>query len=158
MAGELHRGALVDRYQDPGQLHGRGQYGYNMWIVPASGAAPTVLTPAHKTFSFDEGDFNAWKLSSGLYVDGYGACATLVIGRYPAHGPEQMVTVPGAPSSLIVTATRSQLQVERINGCEPGVSLVWFNPATRKMTVAIGVHGHQIGVTSVVPFFVTGKF
>jgi hypothetical protein len=136
----------------------RGQYGYNMWIVPASGAAATVLTPAHKTFSFDEGDFNAWKLSSGLYVDGYGACATLVIGKYPVHGPEQMVTVPGAASSLIVTATRSQLQVERINGCEPGVSLVWFNPATRKLTVAIGVHGHQIGVTSVVPFFVTGKF
>jgi hypothetical protein len=135
-----------------------GQYGYNMWIVPASGAAAAVLTPAHKTVTFDVGDFNAWKLSSGLYVDGYGACATLVIGKYPAHGPEQQVPVPGAASSVIVTATRGQLQVERSNGCEPGVALVWFDPPSRKLTVAVGVHGHQIGVVSVVPFFVTGRF
>jgi hypothetical protein len=48
--------------------------------------------------------------------------------------------------------------VERINGCMPGVSLVWFNPATRKMTVAIPVSGHQFGVTAVVPDFIAGKF
>jgi hypothetical protein len=40
----------------------------------------------------------------------------------------------------------------------PGVSLVWFNPATRAMTVAIKVGHNQFGVTAVVPYFVTGKF
>jgi TolB protein len=131
--------------------------GPRMWLVPASGAKPTALTPVRHN-GFDVGDFNAWKLSSGLYVDGYGACGTLVIGRQPAHGREQMVNVPGAASSLIVNATSSKLMVERINGCMPGISLVWFNPATRAMTVAIKVGHNQFGVTAVVPYFVTGKF
>ena len=114
--------------------------------------------PAAPEGHLDAGDFNAWQLPSGLYVDGVGACGTLVIGRQPAHGAEQMVRVPDAPSSLIITATRTRLLVERLNGCNPGASLVWLNPATHKLTVAVPVSGQQWGVTSVVPFFVTGKF
>jgi hypothetical protein len=131
--------------------------GTRMWLIPASGARPTALTPV-RTSGFDLGDFNAWQLSSGLYVDGFGACGTLVIGRQPAHGKEQQVNVPGADSSLVVNATRSRLMVERINACSPGISLVWFNPATRAMKVAIGVGRHQMGVQQVVPFFIAGKF
>jgi hypothetical protein len=131
--------------------------GGRLWLVPASGARPSALTPVRRN-GFDLGDFDAWQLSSGLYLDGLGACGTLVIGKQPAHGPEQQVNVPGANSSLIVTATRSSLMVERINGCSPGVSLVWFNPTTRKMTVAIATHGNQHGVMGVAPYFVTGKF
>ncbi len=134
-----------------------GVPGPRMWLVPASGARPTALTPARHS-GWDLGDFNAWQLSSGLYVDGYGACGSLVIGRQPAHGREQMVKVPGAASSLIVNATRSTLMVKRINGCMPGISLVWFNPKTRAMTVAIPVGHHQIGVTGVAPYFIAGKF
>jgi TolB protein len=132
--------------------------GPRMWLVPASGATPTALTPVRAGTNFDLGDFNAWKLSSGLYVNGEGACGSVVIGRQPAHGKEQMVSVPGSGSSLIVNATRSTLMVERINGCMPGRSLVMFNPATRKMTVAIGVRNHQVGVSSVVPYYISGKF
>jgi TolB protein len=130
--------------------------GPRMWLVPASGARPTALTPV-RTGGFDIGDFNAWKLSSGLYVNGYGGCSTLVIGRQPAHGKEQQITVPGADSSLIVNATRSTLMVERMNACMPGISLVVFNPATRKVTVAIAVRRHQAGVAEVVPF-IAGEF
>ncbi len=132
--------------------------GPRMWLVPASGAAPAALTPARNGHGFDSGDFNAWQLSSGLYLDGFGACGTLVIGRQPAHGPEKMIRVPGAASSLIVNATNSKLLVERINGCMPGVSLVWFNPATRALTDAIPVRGHQDGVVGLVPYFIAGKF
>jgi hypothetical protein len=57
-----------------------------------------------------------------------------------------------------VNATSSTLMVERINGCMPGVSLVWFNPATRAVTIAIKVGHNQFGVTAVVPYFVAGKF
>ena len=135
-----------------------GSAGSRMWLVPASGAAPAALTPPRNGHGFDFGDFNAWQLSSGLYLDGAGACGTLVIGLQPAHGPEQMINVPGSASSLIVTATRSRLMVERINGCSPGVSLVWFNPATRALTVAIPVRGYQHGVVGVVPYFVAGRF
>jgi hypothetical protein len=132
--------------------------GSQVWLVPASGATPTALTPVRKDTGFDFGDFNAWQLSSGLYVDGAGACGSLVIGRQPAHGKEQQVNVPGSGSSLIVNATRSTLMIERIDGCAPGISLVWFNPATRKLTVAVPVTGHQLGVRTVVPYFIAGKF
>jgi hypothetical protein len=128
------------------------------WLVPVSGAKPTALTPVRTGSGFDLGDFNAWQLSSGLYVDGYGACGSLVIGRQPAHGKEQMVNVPGAGSALVVNATKSALMVERINGCNPGISLVWFNPKTRAMTIAIRVRKNQEGVRDVVPYFIAGKF
>jgi TolB protein len=128
-----------------------------LWLVPASGARPSALAPV-RNGGFDLGDFNAWQLSSGLYVDGFGACGTLVIGRQPAHGPEQMVNVPGAASCLAVNATRSRLMVERIGPCSPGRSLVWFNPATRAMNVAIPVGKHQEGVSAVVPYYIVGKF
>ena len=128
-----------------------------MWLVPASGARPSALTPVRKS-GFDLGDFNAWQLSSGLYVNGYGACASLVIGRQPAHGNEQQVNVPGSGSSLIVNATRSTLMVERINGCMPQISLVWLNPKTGRMTIALPDRRNQFGVRKVVPYFVTGPF
>ncbi len=145
--------------------------GPRMWLVPASGATPAALTSARTVqgvgqTGFDFGDFNAWKLASGLYVDGHGGladCASLVVGRQPAHGKEQQVNVPGSGINLILNATRSTLMVERItyqvvSECLPGTSLVWFNPATRKMTVAIPVSHHQLGVTAVVPYYIAGKF
>jgi hypothetical protein len=135
-----------------------GTPGPELWLVPAGGATPTALTPARRGNSFDQGDFNAWQLSSGLYLDGVSACGTLVIGKQPAHGPEQLVSVPGAASSLIYTATRTRLLVERLGGCNPGASLVWLNPATHQMTVAVPVHGLQWGVVGVVPYFVAGKY
>ncbi len=49
--------------------------GTRLWLVPAGGAKPTALTPVRKS-GFDLGDFNAWQLSSGLYLDGYGPCGT----------------------------------------------------------------------------------
>ena len=133
--------------------------GPRMWLVPASGAGPRALTPVRTGTNGDLGDFNAWQLSSGLYVDGYTGCGAVLIGRQPAHGKEQIVNMPGNPGSvLIVNATKSSLMVERINGCVPDISLVWFNPATRKLTVAIPDSHDQFGVTSVVPYFIAGKF
>ncbi len=131
--------------------------GERFWLVPASGARPRALTPVHHN-NFDFGDFNAWQLSSGLYLNGYGACGSLVIGKQSARGPETEVSVPGSPSSLIITATSSRLMVERINGCENGNSLVWFDPATRAITVAVPDHDRQWGVVAAIPYFVTGKF
>ncbi len=137
--------------------NGIGSYP-RMWLVPVSGAKPTALTPARTGSGFDFGDFNAWQLSSGLYVDGYGACGSLVIGQQPALGKETQVKVPGAASSLVVNATSSELMVERINGCNPGNSLVWFNPTTRAMKVVIGVGKNQEGVRGVTPYFIAGKY
>jgi hypothetical protein len=46
-----------------------------MWLVPASGAAPTALTPASNVHGFDLGDFNAWQLPAGSISTGTGDAA-----------------------------------------------------------------------------------
>jgi hypothetical protein len=127
-----------------------------VWLVPAGGAAPKPLTPQRTGHSRDLGDINAYQLSSGLYLEALGACGTLEIAKQPAHAPVRIINVPGSSSNLIVTATRSRLLVERLNPCMPGSSLVWFNPATRSMTVAIAAH-HVWGVIGAVPYFEAGK-
>jgi hypothetical protein len=138
---------------------GTTSVGPRLWLVPANGSAPRALTPVRTDSSFDFGDFDAWQLSSGLYLDGYGACGTLVIGRQPVHGAETQLNVPGQTGSdLIVTATRSALLIYRMDPCAPGGSLIWLNPATKAFTVAVPAHGRQWGVIAAVPYFVTGEF
>ncbi len=129
-----------------------------LFLVPASGARPTALTPRRSGTGFDLGDLNAWQLTSGLYLDAAQGCGAGTIGRQPARGPEQQVQVPGAAGEVIVTATRTQLEVKRFGGCVAGSSLVWFNPATRALKVALAPRGNQHGVESAVPYFVAGKY
>ncbi len=129
-----------------------------LWLVPASGSAPSPLTPQRGPRNPDQGDFNAWRLSSGLYLDALGACGTVVIAQQLANGSARIISVPGstAGSNLIVTATRSQLLVERLGACQDHNSLVWFNPVTRSVKVAVPA-GSGFGVTSVEPYFVAGE-
>jgi hypothetical protein len=129
-----------------------------LWLVPAGGAAATALTPQRSARSRDYGDFNAWQLPAGLYLDAYGACGVLNIAKAEPHGRVKILSVPGSQSNLVVNATRTRLLVERSSeGCMPGVSLAWFNPVTRAVTVAIPARG-VVGVTGAVPYFVAGKF
>jgi hypothetical protein len=129
-----------------------------LWLVPVSGASPAPLTPQRRNGGFDFGDFSAWQLTSGLYVNGFGACGSLVIGRQPRHGAEQEINVPGSGDNRIITATRSRLLVQRIVSCEPHNSLVWFNPSTRALTVALPARHHQFGVQVALPGFIQGKY
>jgi hypothetical protein len=118
-------------------------------LVPVSGAAPTLLTA--------QSAFNAWRLSSGLYLDVDGACGTVDIAKRQPHGPAKIINVPGSDSSLIVTATRTRLLVQSLNPCAGGSDLVWFDPVTASVTVALPVHD-VFGVVGAVPYFVQGKF
>jgi hypothetical protein len=128
-----------------------------LWLVPASGAKPTALTPV-RTTGPDLGDFNAWQLSSGLYLDALGPCGVVDIAKAGAHGSVKIIDVPGPPSDLILDATHTELLVQRINGCQAHNSLVWFNPASGKLKVAVPAAGTQWGVLNAVPYFVTGKY
>jgi len=88
-----------------------------LWLVPVSGARPAALTPVRKA-GFDLGDFNAWKLSSGLYLQSYGACGTVEINKQAKNGSVTRVTVPGAADSpVVITATGSRLLVWQA-GCD----------------------------------------
>lgn len=123
---------------------GRGR----LWLVPASGARPTPLTPQRGSHSRDYGDLDAWRLRSGLYLQAVGACGTLQIFRQAANGSVRLVTVPHtAGNNEIVTASRSRLLIQAPDGCGTGYSLLWFNPASHHETWLF-----HSGVTGVVPF------
>jgi hypothetical protein len=131
-----------------------------LWLVPASGKTPRALTPVSSRPGL-AGYFTAWQLSNGLYVNAHYGCGGSIIERQPSRGPERPVIVPGATYSLIVTATSSGLMVDRFTtncGPAPTSSLVWFNPATRALKVAIPDLHSQWGVIATVPYFVTGKY
>lgn len=100
-----------------------------LWLVPASGAKPSALTPVRKSGN-DLGDIGAWQLSSGLYLQSLGPCGTYEINKQAKNGSVTRVNVPGTVNSpVVVTATSSRLLVQTL-GCDGGGQLVWFNPAT----------------------------
>jgi len=101
-----------------------------LWLVPVSGAKPSALTPVRKAGE-DDGDIDAWQLSSGLYLQSLGACGTLEINKQAKNGSITMVTVPGADNSPVVVTASSSRMLVRTGGCEGGGQLVWFNPGTR---------------------------
>jgi len=104
-----------------------------LWLVPASGARPSALTPVRNPAKppNDYGDLDAWQLPSGLYLQSAGACGTLELNRQAANGSITKVTVPGMTDSpVVVTAYGAQLLIGQL-GCEgSGGQLAWFNPAT----------------------------
>jgi TolB protein len=104
-----------------------------LWLVPASGARPSALTPVRNPAKppNDYGDLDAWQLPSGLYLQSAGACGTLELNRQAASGSITRVTVPGMTDSpVVVTAYGAQLLIGQL-GCEgSGGQLAWFNPAT----------------------------
>jgi hypothetical protein len=104
-----------------------------LWLVPASGARPSALTPVRNPAEppHDYGDLDAWRLPSGLYLQSAGACGTLELNRQAANGSLTGVTVPGMTDSpVVVTAYGAQLLVGQL-GCDGGGGrLAWFDPAT----------------------------
>jgi hypothetical protein len=135
-----------------------GSDAQRLWLVPVGGARPTALTTQRPDHGPDQGDFNAWQLSSGLYLEARGAaCGTHVIAKQPTRGPVRIIHVPGSGKTVILTATASRLLVQLSPRCGLGSSLAWFNPVTGEETVAIPDRHNDIGVLKVVPYFVQGK-
>jgi hypothetical protein len=132
-----------------------------LWLVPANGKPTdffTVFLPKNPAAGGHV--TNAWQLSSSLYVDGNIGCGGSQILRHSFDWTEHVVSVPGATYSSVVTATTSQLMVDRFtSNCSPTPtsSLVWFNPVTNAVQVAIPDVHDQFGVIATVPYFVTGK-
>lgn len=104
-----------------------------LWLVPANGAKPVALTPQRSSKGPDLGDIDAWRLTSGLYLQSLGACGTLEINKQAANGSVTPVHVAGTPNThnSIVTAAGPRLLIDPQNGCQPGGGLLWYNPGTR---------------------------
>lgn len=131
----------------------RGGDAAQLWLVPASGARPTALTPVRKSGP-DLGDLDAWSLPSGLYLQSAGPCGTLELNKQARNGSVAPVPVPGLPASAsiaVVTALGSQLLVHGL-GCTIGGQLAWLNPATGAETWLF-----KTGAEAVVPYYSTAN-
>jgi len=125
-----------------------------LWLVPASGAHPTALTPRRTVSSGDLGDLDAWQLPSGLYLQAAGPCAVLQIFKQARNGSITLVTVPHTASdNRVLTAFGSRLLIQAPTSCTGSNSLLWFNPATHAEQWLIRAPRNVIGVAAAIPFY-----
>jgi hypothetical protein len=133
---------------------------YRLWLVPASGARPAALTPQRPLSGPDQGDFSAWQLARGLYLNAEGPnCKGQRIARRLGRGDVAIIKVPGYGSAVIVAATASRLLVQLAAPCQGGgSSLAWFNPATRSLAMVLARRDNgKDEVVGVVPYYLQGR-
>jgi TolB protein len=132
-----------------------GTAAQRLWLVPVTGARPKALTPPRNPArSGDFGDLDAWRLSSGLYLQAAGACGVLHIYRQTPGGSIKLITVPHTNGdNRVLTARGSRLLVEAPTDCTGSVSLLWYNPGTGAEQWLIRPKGNVLGVASAVPFY-----
>jgi hypothetical protein len=121
-----------------------------LWLFPAKGGKVTALTPKRNPKGQDQGDIDAWKLSSGTYTQALGACGV----EFVATLAGKQVKIPGdtSPSDHIVTGQGASLLVQPGEGCSEGAGLLWFNPRTKHVTWVLRAPKNIIGVEFTIPF------
>ena len=132
--------------------HGPGAA--RLWLFPVNGGKVTALTAQRGNKGPDLGDINAYKLTSGTYLQALGPCGVEFIATQSANGTAHAVTLPGVhyASDFIVTGQGSNLLVQASNGCTAGAALVLFNPHTKKVGWIFRPTGKSYGIETVVPF------
>jgi hypothetical protein len=132
--------------------HGSGAS--RLWLFNVSTGKVTALTAQRGASGEDQGDINAWKLSSGVYLQALGPCAVEFVAQQWANGSAHEVKLPGVnyPSFQIVTGQGSSLLVNANNGCSAGAALVWFNPHSKKVTWVFRTPKNTLGVETAVPY------
>lgn len=121
-----------------------------LWLFPGKGGKVTALTPQRGGKRGDLGDIDAWKLSSGTYLQALGPCAVEFIAR--VSGTQVKVPGSSAASDQIITGLGSSLLVRPNSGCSAGASLAWFNPGTKQVTWVLRAGKNIVGAEIVVPF------
>ncbi len=109
-----------------------------LWLVPLSGAPPTVLT---RPSGDDLGDIDAWRIPSGTFAQSLGGCGSEFLSRVGANGTTTRVAVPGIdPTKTIVVigSHDDQLLLQATADCGGGQSLLWFSPSANTTTVVLG--------------------
>jgi len=126
-----------------------------LWLVPDSGAKPTALTAQRTPASHDYGDLDAWRLTSGLYLQSVGACGSLEFNKQNPNGSITPVNVPGTTNgdNRIVTALGSRLLIHAVTSCEGSESLLWFNPGNRAEQWLLKAPPNAFGVLGVVAYY-----
>jgi hypothetical protein len=141
------------RWWQPGvvlaECSGPGIAGPRLWLVPASGAQPTALTPQRGQNGPDYGDINGWRLPGGaLYLQALASCGPPFIARANRGGTVTPLLIPG----VVVTQAGRWLLTEQASGCLGSTSLLWFNPATHGERWVFRTPAADPGVISAVAF------
>lgn len=126
-----------------------------LWLFPVNGGKVRALTAQRSGRGQDLGDSDAWRLTSGVYLQATGACGFGFIATQSSNGQAHRVPVPGVtlPSDQIVTGHGSSLLVRAVGGdCGGSAVLVWFDPKTKKVTWVFRTPKNIAGVGPVVPY------
>jgi hypothetical protein len=132
-----------------------------LWLVPASGAAPTSVaapTSGASDFGLDTG---AWEASGISYVNQSAASTCPQAAGTPsgtsfsavgAAGSLSAVTVPGTKGATVVGTTSGRLLLLARTACPGTGALLWFTPGTGAAQFLQSAPAGQAGVVAVVPF------
>lgn len=124
-----------------------------LWLVPASGARPTPLTPQRGRHSPDPGDLDAFATSGALYLQSITSNGGLLIFRQGANGALRLIRPPGsAYDNWILAAHGSRLLVDESAPCRGTASARWFSPATGQAQTLVKAPRGRAGAVSVIPF------
>ena len=131
------------------ECSGPGIAGPRLWLVPASGARPTALTPQRGQNGPDYGDINAWQIpGSGLYVQALASCGPPFIAAAHPGGTVTPLLIPG----VVVAQAGQWLLTEQAGGCLGSTSLLWFNPVTHAERWVFRAPAADPGVISATAF------
>jgi hypothetical protein len=112
-----------------------------LFTIPLSGGAVATLTRVPAVSSGDEGDENAWKLGTAVYLQDAGGCGYQYLAKLQPDHLTKPVNVPGVvrgDSVFVLGATGDELALEATLACGSGESALWFNPTTNTSTVVLG--------------------
>ena len=131
----------------------RGAHRDRLWLVPASGAAPTPLTPQRGRHSPDPGDLDAWTTPGALYLQSLTSSGRLIIFRQLTGGSVRAIKPPdSAYENWILASHGSRLLVGELSPCRGTNSLSWFSPATGRMQTLLKAPRGRAGDIGAVPY------
>jgi TolB protein len=146
------------RWWDPSSkivlTHCGSSAGSQLWLVPIDGGTPTALTAPNNGHGPDYGDFNAWQLPAGTFLQATGACGVVFVAKLNGDGTTSPVSVPGVKSGsvVVVGSTGTDLELQARAGCGGGQSLIDYNPTAGTSTVLLGPTVNGGGVIAAEPY------
>ncbi len=109
-----------------------------LYVFPTDGATPRALT--QRNVPPDNGDLSAWRLGRTVYVQVASACGYQYLARLHRADPVR-VAVPGVRSDnsvFVVGTTADSLAVMASEACQPGLSLIYYDPARDRAPIGLG--------------------
>jgi hypothetical protein len=123
-----------------------------LWLVPFAGGTPTVLTAPN----MQEGDFSAWHVKAGTFVQTAFQCGELILEKLNSDGTTSRVSVPGVDPKReidVIGVSDDDLIARAHPSCNPGAALIDYDPTANTSTVLLGgtVNGGSVGQALLYP-------